>query len=82
MSSRGGAPDEASSGAGNGTDEKCVMDEGQTLLISMSMSCDGAAADRIAARELNLSFFVDDFVNVFESSLSTVCEEKYGEVKP
>jgi hypothetical protein len=50
--SKGGTPMGANSGEGSGVSEKSVIEEGQTLLMKMSISCEGAAADRIAAREV------------------------------
>jgi len=52
VSSKGSAPIDASSGDGKGAEEKWVMDEGQTLLMRMSMSCEGEAAECIAASDL------------------------------
>lgn len=51
MSSKGGTPMDASSGEGSGVNERFVMDEGQTLLMRMSMICEGAAVDLMAARD-------------------------------
>jgi len=49
---RCGTPDVARSGPGKETDEKLMTEEGQALLIRMSMSCEGAAADFIAANDV------------------------------
>ena len=43
---------EAKSIGGRGVDENCEMDEGQTLLIRTSMSCEDDAASRMAAKDL------------------------------
>ena len=82
MSSRGGAPDVVNSAFGKGDVENCAIDGDQLLVMRMSMSCDGATAALIEAKEVKFSCLEDDFVSVCDSSLSIVLEEKYGDVKP
>jgi hypothetical protein len=79
ISSNGGAPIYASSDDGRGTEENCVMGDGQTLLMRISISCEEVAADRMAASDVDLML---DLVRVFERSRSVVWELKYGDENP
>ena len=66
-------------GEGRGAVENSVMAEGQTCESRMSTSEEDDAAAIIEARD---DPFGAELVIAFESSFETVCELKYGDVKP
>jgi hypothetical protein len=81
MSSRGGAAD-TNPGFGTGKEENWEIVGGELLVMRMSMSCDGATAACIDAKEDKLAFLGVDFVSVCDSSLLVVPEEKLDDVNP
>ena len=66
-------------GEGRGEAENSVMAEGQTCERRMSTSEEDDAAAIIEARD---DPFGAELVIAFESNFETVCELKYGDVKP